>query len=284
MLVKNRKKVKVPIKTQTTHHYLRIFSRHPSIGPLRKSLLIKGKKVVYRHGSTSASELRYEINSVQAVRTSADKLLMKQAFDKAKASNAPWIRLNKAGTPEFKKWLESVGFDKNMIIIKHRFGSRGNGNYLIKTQKDLNSFISQRKGGLDSYIVEEYMSYTVEYRLHVTERGCFYTCRKVLKNDTPKEKRFQRHDDNCSWLIETNPKFNKPANWKEIVDDCVKILKAMGADVLAFDVKCTSKKNSKDGKVKWIIIESCSAPSFGQVMIDKYKKELPLIVEHKYKS
>lgn len=265
-----------------THRFLRVFSRHNTIEPLKGSVLIKGERVVYRHGSTTQGEIQREINSVEAVKTSADKLLMKRAFDKAGVFHAPWKPLDEAvkNKETFNKWLKEVNFPEKHLIAKHRQGSRGSGNYLIRTQAELDVFIKNKANGLHHYIIELYMPYTREYRLHVTERGCFYTCRKVIKNDTPKDKRFQRHDDNCNWLIEENPKFDKPSFWDKIVQECVNALKEMKADVLAFDVKCTSpNKTKKDG---WIIIESCSAPAFGKKTLEKYKVELPLIVAHKY--
>lgn len=105
----------------------------------------------------------------------------------------------------------------------------------------------------------------------------------MLKSNTPENQRFQRHDDNCTWIIESNELFNKPSNWDAIVKDCVKALKAIGADVLAFDVKCTSIKDSKDKVCKWILIESCSAPSFGEKTTKNYVAELPKILKRKYK-
>lgn len=281
---KSFKPVIKKVKKKVTHFFLRIYSRHPSVDALRRTILIKGKKAIYRHGSTTAGDIKYEINSVSAVRKSADKLLMKKAFDDAKISHATWLHLEvyKTNKASFDNFLKALEFPKKKLIIKHRFGSRGGGNYLISDKAGLDKFIKERMGSLASYIVEEYKTYSVEYRIHVTSDGHFYTCRKVLKNDTPKEKRFQRHDDNCSWLIETNPKFDKPNNWVDIVKDCVKATAAIGADVLAFDVKCTSKKKSKDGKVSWILLESCSAPAFGEKMTEEYKKILPKIIEKKY--
>ena len=265
-------------KKLISNYYLRILSRHPSVEPLRKCISTKKKKIVYRHGSTTFGDFEYEINSVDSVKISSDKLKMKQCFDKAEVSHAEWTILQ----PNISEFLKKIKFPENMIIIKHVNGSRGTGNYLISTQKELDEFIKNKSTTLNNYIVEKYKKYSVEYRLHVTENGCFYTCRKVLKNDTPKEKRFQRHDDNCSWLLESNPNFNKPKNWDDIVKDCVKALKMIGADVLAFDIKCTSIKDTKDGKCKWILIESCSAPSFADVTIQKYKEELPKIINKKY--
>lgn len=270
-----------------TSFYLRIFSRHPSISPLRNTVLIKKVKAVYRHGSTTDGDFEYEINSVDSVKISADKKLMKEAFDRAEVKHAPWIHLLKFVDDKktFEAFLSKLEFGKDKeswIIIKNRWGSRGTGNTLVKTKEDLDAFLKSRAKSLDNYIAEEYKNYTVEYRIHATEEDYFYTCRKMLKSNTPKDERFQRHDDNCSWFIESNPKFNKPENWNEIIEDCKKAVKAIGADVLAFDVKCTSVKESKDKKAKFVIIESCSAPSFGETTIEKYKEELPKIINRKY--
>jgi hypothetical protein len=56
----------------------------------------------------------------------------------------------------------------------------------------------------------------------------------------------------------------------------------MDADVLAFDVKCTSIKDKKDKKCRFILIESCSAASFGDKTAEKYIQELPKILKLKY--
>lgn len=290
--VKSKKKEKVSANTtlikKPTSFYLRILSRHPSTSPLRENpLLIRKVKAVYRHGSTTTSNFEHEINSVDSVKTSADKKMMKEAFDKAEIKHAPWIHLKKYSTDKkaFDEFLDKLEFGKeknSWIIIKNRWGSRGTGNTLARTRQELDAFIKSKQTSLDNYIVEEYKNYTVEYRIHATEDEYFYTCRKMLKSNTPKEQRFQRHDDNCEWFIETNPKFNKPDNWNDIVEDCKRAVKAIGADVLAFDVKCTSIKESKDKKCKYIIIESCSAPSFGKVTIEKYREQLPKIIYKKY--
>lgn len=269
-----------------THFNLRILSRHPSTRELRNKILIKGARVVYRHGSTTEGDFEYEINSTGAIKTSADKLLMKQAFDKAEVNHAVWLYLPDVNDKvKYTEFIKKSGFGKDKdswTIIKQRWGSRGMGNYLIKSQAELDKFMKEKNKSLNNYIIEDYKKYSVEYRIHATEHGYFYACRKMLKKDTPKNERFQRHDDNCSWFVETNPQFNKPANWNEIVKQCVSIVKVMEADVLAFDIKCTSVKESKDKNCKWIIIESCSAPSFGKITLQKYMEELPKIVKSKY--
>lgn len=278
IIEKKKKLVKAP-----THFLLRILSRHPSCAKLKHKILIKGAKVVYRHGSTTQGNFNYEINSVESVKNSADKLRMKQCFTKAGISQANWRRLQDlTSKDELNKFIKEVDFPKNHLIIKSRFGSRGNGNYFIKSEKELSDFIKSKN--CNDYIIEEYKNYSKEFRIHVHSNGYFYTCRKALKKDTPENEKFQRHDDNCVWILETNPDFGKPSNWNEIVNDCVKALKSIGGDVLAFDVKTTDPKNSKEKNkaVKWIIIESCSAPSFGDVTAERYIIELPKIIKNKY--
>lgn len=275
------------VKSRPTYFALRILSRHPSANGIRGAIMVKGRKIVYRHGSTTQGLFEYEINSPDCVKKSSDKLKMKKCFDNAEARHAPWIHLsmvkeNKAKFDEFITSCKLSDKESRFVIIKSRLGSRGNGNYLVKSRTELDKFIEQHKNNLEGYIIEQYKNFSVEYRLHVSELGCFYACRKVLKKDTPPEKRFQRHDDNCSWLVESNPGFAKPSNWEVIVKDCQKILRAMGADVMAFDVKCTSTKNKPTDPCDWIIIESCSAPAFGNITTEKYKEHLPKLINHKY--
>lgn len=137
---------------------------------------------------------------------------------------------------------------------------------------------------LGKYIFEAYFNGVREYRLHISKNGCFYTCRKMLKSDTPKEERWHRHSDTCTWIVEDNPLFDKPVNWDEIVAECVKALTAVGLDVAAFDVRVQSAKTENGKKrenVDFRIIESNSAPSFGDTTLQKYLEELPKIIQNK---
>lgn len=281
-VVSSSSKLKKP-----THFFLRILSRHPSTKAIRNKVLVPKITAVYRHGSSTAGKFEYEINSVESIKNSADKLLMKQCFDKAEISHAAWFHLSakEIRKTDWEAFIKKTEFGKDKeswLIIKQRWGSRGMGNYLIRTQVELDKFLKDKRDSLGNYIIEEYKKFSVEYRIHATENEYFYACRKMLKTDTPKEKRFQRHDDNCSWFIETNPAFNKPSNWDRIVEDCKKAVTAIGADVLAFDIKCTSIKGSKDKTCKFIVIESCSAPSFGEKTAENYIKILPKIIKEKY--
>lgn len=300
-----------------------IRSRHPSHSPLRTELAKLPFKSVVRLGSTT--ELpdtvtnggnRLEVNTVEAIETSSDKLLMKQAFTQAGVVTCDW------GYFEDVCWFDPfddmvdekdgnlyafiVTIDGDVlsnynerndkghylnceelkfpVVMKHRFGSRGTGNTLISSLEDLKAFVTSHEDRLDDYLMESYFSGTREYRLHLTEEGCFYTNRKMLKAATPEDKRWYRNDSNCVWIVEENPQFDKPVNWQTIVHECVHALKATGLDVGAIDLRVQSTKD-KNGNVRenpeFQIIEINSAPSFGEGTTHHYLEVLPQILRAK---
>lgn len=275
---------KVPLK-KLTNFRPQIRSRHPSHAPLRKELPLFNFRSIIRFGSqtelgdeVSNGGTRVEINTAEACEISADKYLMKDAFTDNDVITAAW---SLASEPIDLEWFK----DNGKIIVKPRLGSRGSG---LKLLSSIDEFRNWSKGkNLDNYIVEKYYNYNREYRLHVTDKGCFYTCRKMLKSDTPEDKRFFRNDSNSIWVVESNEDFDKPTNWDKIVAESVKALNAVGLDVGACDVRVQSSK-SKDGKVrkdpKFIIVEINSAPSFGDITLEKYIELLPTLLREKQKK
>lgn len=277
--------------------YLSIFSRHPSVAPLRHTILLN-KKAIYRHGSTTEHESNYEINSVQAVRTSASKLLMKKAFDSGGVKHLPWFPLsvataNEAGVSDGKINI------KYPVIIKHHYGSRGTGNTKIDSLQDFNNFIVGKTKG--NYLVEQFFSGSAEFRIHITSYGPIYNLRKRLKNDVPEKNRWVRNDSTCIWITEfdqnkvnnnfvsfkdlPNPSFDKPSNWDEIIEECKKALKAVGGDLLAVDVKAqtnTTTKGKRREKVDFYVLEVNSAPAMGEITKIIYKEHIPKVLKHKY--
>lgn len=255
----------------------RVRSRHPSHAPLRTQLQLLPFRSIVRLGSTTVEGDNHrliECNTVEAIQNSANKLFMKQCFSKAGVKSAEWIRLSD------KDGLNNM---KMPIVIKSHMGSRGRGNFLINTLDEMEAWNSGNRN-LNNYIVERYYDYVREYRLHVTKDGCFYTCRKMLKSDTPADKRWFRNDSNSTWIMETNPAFDKPSNWDAIVSECVKALISVGLDVGACDVKVQSSKDKK-GNVRatpeFIVIEINSAPSFGEETLRRYLNEIPRILSSK---
>lgn len=278
-----------------------IRTRHPSYNWLKQELkgVYSKFRILIRFGSTTSLREAYptktqeqlskviQINSIEGIKNSSNKLLMKQCFTIVGIKTADWFRFSTEGANwlNMKSFLkpENEGDGENLnindlpypIISKHIYGSRGTGNQLINNQQELEQFIQNKD--LSKYIFEKYYSYSKEYRLHVTKDGCFYTCRKMLKSDCPDDKRWQRHDDNCVWILEENPLFDKPNSWEDIVNDCVKALRELKLDICCFDVKTQSSKDKK-GNVReyqdYIIIESNSAPSMGNITQIKYKEKL----------
>ena len=263
-----------------------ILSRHPSHSILRaknQTLPLLPFRSVIRLGSTTVSDGRLEINTVEAIKNSASKLLMKQKFTEAGVKTADWWTWGEGAIFSFKG---DDNIDMTLInnlpypiVAKSHFGSRGVGNTKFNTREELEAWLLNKS--LNNYIFEAFVKMTREYRLHVTKFGCFYTCRKLVKSDAP-EGTWQRHDDVCNWVLEENPSFKKPKNWNNIVADCVKAKDALGLDICAFDV---GVQGSVDGvereNPEWIIFESCSAPSFGEITGQKYIKELTKLIINK---
>ncbi len=266
-----------------------VFSRHPSHAPLRKLLKLLPFRAVIRFGSTTNSKHKVQCNSVESIKNSADKLLMKRCFNLANVRTAAawtmglvndvvqFIAIN-TGLENYHQ--STIPYP---IIIKHRRGSRGKGIYLLNNLQDLLSWLHGKT--LTNYIVEKYHKYTREYRLHVTKNGCFYTCRKMIKSDTPDNQRWYRNDSNCTWIVESNELFDKPINWVDIESDCVKALNAVGLDIGACDVKVQSafKKNGNlRTSPEYIVLEINSAPSLKEQGLVHYQTQLPKILRSKF--
>jgi glutathione synthase/RimK-type ligase-like ATP-grasp enzyme len=257
-----------------------ILSRHPSHSILRaanQTLPLLPFRSVIRLGSSTESDGRLEINTVQAVKNSASKLLMKQKFTEAGVKTAKWITKYQADFADGE--IEDLGFP---LVAKSHFGSRGVGNTKINTKEELEAWLPNKN--LDNYIFEQFVKMTREYRLHVTKFGCFYTCRKLVKSDAS-EGTWQKHDDVCNWILEENLSFKKPKNWEAIVADCIKAKDALGLDICAFDVGVQGAKDGVEREnPEWVIFESCSAPSFGNVTGQKYIEILPKLLIDKYNN
>lgn len=274
----------------------RVLSKHPSHSDFRSQLpIIKGVNYVVRFGSST--ELndtvvkggnRIEINPVKGIKNSANKLLMKQCFTRAKVKTANWGKATdvdhiNSGAIQFRTDENGCEGLEYPIIAKSLYGSRGEGNYKLDNQAALEQWMKGKN--LNNYIFEKFYTYTREYRLHVSKNGCFYACRKMLKEGTPDNQKWSRHDDNCVWIVEENEQFDKPVNWKSIVSDCVKAIQEIGLDVGAFDVKVQSSKDSKGRNrenPEYILIEINSAPSHGERTCVEYVKEVTKLIKEKY--
>lgn len=266
---------------------VRILSRHPSHNVLRNHLPRLGVKSVFRLGSTTqVGPEHIEINSVQAVQISSSKRLMKERFNQANVKTAPWFLANT--TQEITQRMQQMDIPYP-IVAKSFYGSRGDGNTLIKNEAGLLNWAHGKQ--LSRYLFEKYMPYALEFRLHVTRHGCFYTCRKALRANTPEKDKWRRHIDTSVWLREDNPDFKRPNTWNLIVADCVSALNAIGADVLSFDVRVQSavtKEGKRRKQQEWVLIECNSASSMASpngdevsVCAQRYIETIPNLILEK---
>ena len=276
---------------------MKIRSRHPSHDSIRGKIRMPFPSVV-RFGSTTVMSEKVpnmvECNTPEAIQNSSSKLRMKNCFTNANVKTADWWIKNLTGNG----FIQKIHNKNNHVVInnsempfpivaKSHFGSRGKGNTLLHNLQELETFISTHSSTLNNYIFERFYNYNREYRLHVDSDGCFYTCRKMLKEDTPKDQRWFRNDSNSVWIVEENEKFDKPNSWNNIVADCVKALKAVGLDFGACDVRVQSTNEENGNRRKYcdyIVIEINSAPSFGEITKTKYLEQLPIILNKKYSS
>lgn len=276
-----------------------VLTRHGSYAELKSKLPRLPFQTVSRFGSTTVLEdvvskggKRVEINEISAVKNSASKLLMKKCFTEQNVKTAEWW---------FYKGVENSlcsGMDNSKqnkfselpypVIVKSFFGSRGEGNYMMQSEQELINFYKTHD--IKNYIVEKYLTnYNREYRLHINalDETCFYTCRKMLKSDTPEKERYQRHSDTCVWIIEENPLFDRPVNWDKIVEESVKAVKSVGLDIGAVDVIMQTSVNKKTGEKRtnplYCLCETSSAPSQGTITTERYLLELPKIAYKKAK-
>lgn len=260
------------MKVETSYR-LKVRSRNNSCDALRGMPV--PHRAILRLGSITPTEditkfkRVIEINKPEGCFLSSNKILMKKRFMHAKIKTAEWFMVSRKDK-NFKRVKHYFDKWQCPIIIKHQFSSKGNRIYLVHNMEEFIDFYKSVDNiKIENYVFERFYTYTREYRLHVTKDGCFYACRKMLKQDA--EVRWHRHENNSVWILETNELFDKPKSWDKIVNECVKALKALGLDMCAFDVKVQSNAR-KDPK--FIILESNSAPALGEVGIERYKEQI----------
>jgi len=139
MITKNRIS-KAAQPKEFTKFRTRIRTRHPSHRPLRSVLPLLPFRSVIRLGSQTDEPNTIshggnvvELNTIEGVRNSANKRLMKQCFNLAGVQTADWYLLDNKGQFYQQQGLEEspkLVDIKDLpypIISKHVHGSRGEG-------------------------------------------------------------------------------------------------------------------------------------------------------------
>lgn len=271
---------------------LRVLSRHPSHKVIRNLVLMPNNMTgVCRLGSTTPGAYDVEINTVQSVENTMDKLKMKQFFRTANVQSPEFFTIDNTHVKSYengsyKNYTHSQFSNKAKypLIAKKTFRSRGQGMVRIDNAEEFMNFVNSKIVNKQShltnpYYFESFVNFVKEYRIHVSSADpYFYANRKMLKQEYKGTKdNWYRNDSNCVWFLETNSDFDKPSNWDEIVNECNKAREALGLDIAAIDIKI-----SKDGK--FAILEANSAPSFGEgcsIVATRYQAALSNIIAKK---
>lgn len=198
------------------------------------------------------------INPPDAVLNAADKRRTKEKFVEHQIPTAEYW-------PDFV-----IPADKFPIVVKHRFGSRGTGVYLIETPEKLAEFFRARGEARvkEQFIAERFKNYRYEYRVHATQTEVFLANRKARQEGVPQECRWKHSFGTSVWFNEDNPEFRTPSTWEEIKAACCRAVAALGMDFAAIDVKV-----SMSGK--FFLIEANSAPSLGDATREHYLRVIP---------
>jgi len=255
---------------------VQIRTKNHSANPLRGNIY-SPRSTIVRLGSLTPLSNAYpnrksldgiiEINTVNAVQNSRNKLRMKKCFAEANVKQAEW-------------WdsYQALAHDENKlpypIVAKKIVGFKGIGMQLLQNKTELEEFIEKEKN-LNSYFFEKFYNYAREYRLHVGNGEVFMVWRKLRTADA--EQRWFFNNSNCNWVGEDHKLFHKPKNWKEIENAAINAMKSTGLLLGAADIRVQSGESDKSVS-DFIVCEVNSAPALGEHGIEVYKKQISKII------
>lgn len=244
-----------------------IRTKNPSAAPLRRSIFVN-KRAIVRLGSRTPSRQIYptqsfvEVNTVESIENSRDKLRMKECFSRYDVKQAEWFTLDQAPITRMADFP---------YVGKQIVGFKGHGMQLIENVDQLIDFI--RTHG-NSYFIEKFYNYAREYRIHATSDHSFLSWRKLRRADA--EQRWFFNSTNCNWVGEDHELFQRPNNWDELCNAAVMAVRSVGLDIGAVDIRVQSRNNPD-----YIVCEVNSAPQLGEVGIEHYKREITNIINNK---
>lgn len=244
-----------------------IRTKNPSAAPLRRSIFVN-KRAIVRLGSRTPSRQIYptqsfvEVNTVESIENSRDKLRMKECFSRYDVKQAEWFTLDQAPITRMADFP---------YVGKQIVGFKGHGMQLIENVDQLRDFV--RTHG-NSYFIEKFYNYAREYRIHATSDHSFLSWRKLRRADA--EQRWFFNSTNCNWVGEDHELFQRPNNWDELCNAAVMAVRSVGLDIGAVDIRVQSRNNPD-----YIVCEVNSAPQLGEIGIEHYRREITNIINNK---
>ena len=251
---------------------IKLRSKNPSAADLRTRLSIVRTRTpfVVRLGSrTPLSTFRNriyhnatEINTIDSIENSRDKLRMKTCFTNEEVKQSAWWNFNEE--------------DDTLItfpcVVKQVCGFKAHGMVKCETREELDTWKSNHS--TTGYYIERFHPFSKEYRLHATQEGVFLSWRKLRREDAAE--RWFFNSTNCNWVGEEHELFAKPEAWDLMCEHAVRAIRATGLSIGAVDVRC---KSNCRGIEDFIVLEVNSAPEILEKGTEAYYTEIIKMVK-----
>lgn len=263
---------------------VQIRTKNHTAAPLRGSINSPIRTVV-RLGSHTPTERVFprgimegkrifEINTVEAIQNSSNKMRMKRCFRERNVPQAIWweLRNGRVYNPDSNDEvdIEELPYP---IVVKRINGFKGHGMCKVSNSEEFRNWLSR---GLHGYFVEKFYNYGKEYRLHVSAAsGVFLVWRKLRRADA--ENKWFFNSTNCNWVGINNDLFDTPPFWEDMKRAAVDALHSTGLDLGAVDIRC--RRNPTRGN-NFIVCEVNSAPALGEIGIESYRSEISKLIEN----
>jgi len=286
-----------------------VYSRHPTHNILRTQLERLPFRSLVRLGSTTELSERartkgsyVECNPIEGIKNTSNKITMKMKFIEAKVPSPtlylPYVKPTGVNSEEKIK-VDKMGKENYLItahgmsgdvvtgesiritdlqfplVAKINFHSRGRGMLFLKDVEALQNLLKQDNAR--KYTFEKYTNFAREYRVHATQNGIFYICRKLRKTDAEerwffnsKNSIFEITFEDGVWIKKELPCF------KRMQEECIKSLKALQMDIAGFDIRVNMTGE------EFLIIEANSACSFGEHTAQHYIKQITKVLKEKH--
>ena len=246
---------------------IKLRSKNPSAADLRTRLSSVRTRTpfVVRLGSrtplnTFRNRLYHnatEINTIDSIENSRDKLKMKECFTNEEVRQATWWSFRE----------EDIALITFPLVIKQVCGFKGHGMVKCEAQEELDSWLANHS--TTGYYMEKFHNMAKEYRLHATQEGVFLSWRKLRKSDA--EQRWFFNSTNCNWVGEEHELFAKPEAWDLMCEHAVRAIRATGLSIGAVDVRCKSNCRTEND---FIVLEVNSAAELHEVGTEAYYTEI----------